>query len=219
MKGLLKNNFMGVNENIKLLFPLAVLLGIVTSVTGSSSLLSIFSLAFPPILAILVVLCLRKESLSKWYKYKITLPVKRKTIVQSYYISHLCWCIISMAAVTFFMIITVIIHGNQYFYYGFRDAVTLILGGGVLAIFTGAVFYPLYYYLGAGKIEIIAIISMILAIAVIAGISILINVLVGGKGVSDTTYYISLLAIVCITGLAYTGSCLLSCHIFQSKEY
>lgn len=117
------------------------------------------------------------------------------------------------------MIITVSIHGNQYFYYGFRDAVTLILGGGVIAIFIGAVFYPLYYYLEAGKIEIIAIISLIISIAIIAGISILINILVGDKGVSDITYYISLLVIVCITGLAYTGSCLLSCHIFQLKEY
>lgn len=115
MKGLLKNNFMGVIENLKLLFPLTIIFGIIVSVTGNASLLSIYSLSIAPILSILVVLCMRKETLSKWYKYKLSLPVKRNDIVQSYYISHLCWCIGGMAIVTFFMLLTVIVHGNQYF--------------------------------------------------------------------------------------------------------
>lgn len=99
MKGLLKNNFMGVIENIKILFPIIFVLGIVVSATGSASLLGIFSLTLTPVLSILIVLCLRKESLSKWYKYKLSLPVKRNQIVKSYYISHLCWCIAGMVSV------------------------------------------------------------------------------------------------------------------------
>lgn len=39
MKGLLKNNFMGVLENIKILIPLVLLFGILVSATGSASLL------------------------------------------------------------------------------------------------------------------------------------------------------------------------------------
>ena len=175
MKGLLKNNFIGVIENLKLLFPLAIILGIIVSITGSASLLSIYSLSITPILLLLVVLCMRKETLSKWDKYKISLPVRRNDIVKSYYIIHLCWCIGGMAIVTFFMFLTVIIHGNQYFYYGFRDAVTLILGGGILAIFIGSFFYPLHYFLGVEKIEITAIISLVVSVAVIVGISLLIN--------------------------------------------
>ena len=56
MKGLLKNNFMGVIENLKLLFPLTIIFGIIVSVTGNASLLSIYSLSIAPILSILVVL-------------------------------------------------------------------------------------------------------------------------------------------------------------------
>ena len=37
MKGLLKNNFMGVIENLKLLFPLTIIFGIIVSVTGANS--------------------------------------------------------------------------------------------------------------------------------------------------------------------------------------
>lgn len=120
MKGLLKNNFIGVIENLKLLFPLAIIFGIIVSITGNASLLSIYSLSITPILLLLVVLCMRKETLSKWDKYKISLPVRRNDIVKSYYTIHLCWCIGGMAIVTFFMFLTVIIHGNQYFYYGLR---------------------------------------------------------------------------------------------------
>ena len=54
MKGLLKNNFMGVIENLKLLFPLTIIFGIIVSVTGNASLLSIYSLSIAPILSILV---------------------------------------------------------------------------------------------------------------------------------------------------------------------
>jgi len=218
MKGLLKNNFMGVIENVKLLFPLAILFGFIVSVTGNASLLSIYSLSITPIFSILVVLCMRKETLSKWYKYKISLPVKRNNIIQSYYISHLCWCIGGMTIVTFFMLLTVIIHGNQYFYYGFRDAITLILGGGILAIFIGSFFYPLYYFLGVEKIEITAIISLIVSVAIIVGISLLINIFIGGN-VSDTTYYISLIVILIITCLTFVCSYLLSAFIYEKKEF
>ena len=82
MKGLLKNNFIGVIENLKLLFPLAIIFGIIVSITGNASLLSIYSLSITPILLLLVVLCMRKETLSKWDKYKISLPVRRNDIVK-----------------------------------------------------------------------------------------------------------------------------------------
>ena len=205
-------------ENIKILFTLSIILGIIVSVTGDASLLSIYSLSVTPILSILAVLCLRKETLSKWYKYKISLPVKRNKIVQSYYISHLCWCIGGMAIVTVFMLLTVIIHGNQYFYYGFRDAITLILGGGILALFVGSIFYPLYYFLGVEKIEITAIISLVISVAIIVGISLLINILLHGD-VSDTTYYISLIVILIITCLTFACSYLLSALKKKKKEF
>ena len=76
------------------------------------------------------------------------------------------------------MTITILIHGNQYFYYGFRDAFTLVLGGGILAIFIGSVFYPLYF-LGTEKTEITAILSVIISVAILVGISVLINIFLG----------------------------------------
>ena len=55
MKGLLKNNFMGLTENIKILFPLLIILGSIVLVTGDASLLSIYSLSVTPILSIIIL--------------------------------------------------------------------------------------------------------------------------------------------------------------------
>jgi len=144
MKGLLRNNFYGIIENVKIVIAIVMILGIVLLITGEATLLSAFSLMAPPIIAILMISCLRKESASKWEKYKLTLPIRRKDIIESQYISHTIWSIAGVAVVAVFMAFTVIIHGDQYFYYGFRDAITLVLGGGILAILIGAISYPLY---------------------------------------------------------------------------
>mgnify|MGYP002242746049 CR=1 FL=1 len=176
MKGLLKNNFIGVIENLKLLFPLAIIFGIIVSITGNASLLSIYSLSITPILLLLVVLCMRKETLSKWDKYKISLPVRRNDIVKSYYTIHLCWCIGGMAIVTFFMFLTVIIHGNQYFLLWLsRCGYTYFRRWYLGDFYWFHFFILLYYFLVVEKIEITAIISLVVSVAVIVGISLLIK--------------------------------------------
>lgn len=177
MKGLLKNNLYGVIENIKIVFAFITLLGMALLFTGEASLLNIFSLIVAPVVAVLTISCLRKESSSKWSKYKLTLPVKRKEIVKGQYISHFLISLAGMLTVALFILLTVLIHGNQYFYYGFRDAVTLILLGGILSILIGAIAYPLYYLWGAERTEIILVLSVVLSIAVIMGLSIFVNFL------------------------------------------
>ena len=117
MKGLLKNNFYGVIENLKIALAFVMLVGVLLLITGEATLLSAFSLIAPPIIALLMVSCVRKESASKWEKYKLTLPVRRKAIIESQYISHTIWSISGVVIVAVFMTLTVFIHGDQYFYY------------------------------------------------------------------------------------------------------
>lgn len=66
MKGLLKNNFYGVIENLKIALAFVMLVGVLLLITGEATLLSAFSLIAPPIIALLMVSCVRKESASKW---------------------------------------------------------------------------------------------------------------------------------------------------------
>ena len=113
----------------------------------------------------------------------------------------------------------VLIHGNQYFYYGFRDAITLIMCGGVIAILIGAIAYPLYYIWGSGKTEIVSILSLLGAVVIIVGLSIIVNITLGDTAVSDMLYYISLIVILFISLLVFEGSCIISCALFKHKEY
>lgn len=219
MRGLLKNNFYGVMDNLKILFGLTGLLGLALLITGDAALLGIFSLLSVPLLGAAMISCMRKESASKWCKYKLTLPVRKKEIVKSQYISHLIWTMAGTGIVALFLLLTVLIHGDRYFYYGFRDAVTLILGGGVLAVFMGAVSYPLYYWWGGEKTEVILLLSVLVSGAVIGGLSLLINTLTGEGMVSDTEYYLSLLVILGVAAAAFAGSYYLTSWIFRQKEY
>ena len=127
---------------------------------------------------------------------------------------HFAVCVI----VAVFMTLTVFIHGDQYFYYGFRDAITLVLGGGILAILIGAFSYPFYYLWGAEKTEVILIISVIGSISIVFALTILVNTFSDGN-VSDTLYYISLVVVTTITIITYIFSCVLTKRIFQHCEY
>lgn len=218
MKGLLRNNFYGIVENVKIVIAVVVIFGIVLLITGEATLLPAFSLIAPPIIAVLMISCLRKESASKWEKYKLTLPIRRKSIIESQYISHTIWSIAGVVVVAVFMAFTVIIHGDQYFYYGFRDAITLVLGGGILAILIGAISYPLYYLWGAEKTEVILVIGVIGSIGIVFILTMLVNTFSDGN-VSDTLYYISLVIVTAVTIIAYVSSYFISKFIFQKREY
>ena len=144
-------------------------------------------------------------------------PSGSNSLILSYH--YLIYVYIIFCYVALFILLTILIHGDRYFYYGFRDAVTLILGGGVLAVFMGAVSYPLYYWWGGEKTEVILLLSVLVSGAVIGGLSLLINTLTGEGMVSDTEYYLSLLVILGVTAAAFAGPYYLTSWIFRQKEY
>ena len=95
---------------------------------------------------------------------------------------------------------------------------TLILGGGILALFMGAIAYPLYYWWGEEKTEIIIALAILGAVAVILALSMGINFLTGEGGVTDTQYYVSLAVILLIALADYTKSYLLNTQINKKTE-
>ncbi len=192
MKGLLKSCFFGIKGNLRVIGAAAVILGGICLIMGDPSAVGIFPFLPAPVLGAAAVACLRRESASRWSRYKITLPVRS---------------------------LALIIHGNIYFYYGFRDVLTLILGGGILAVFMGAIAYPLYYWWGEEKTEVIIALAILGAVAVILALSMLINFLTGEGGVTDTQYYVSLAVILLIALAAYAGSCFLSAQIYEKTEW
>ena len=218
MNGLLKHSFYGIKDGVKIVLIFLFILGVILLITGNAIVLNLFSWLSAPIFALLAYSSLRKGSASKWQKYQLTLPVKRSELIKAQYISHLYCSLCGMLLVVFFMALAVLLHGNQYFYYGLRDAITLVFGGGMIAMLIGVIAYPLYYLWGAERNEIILVLSVVGAIGIVLALSLVINWVIGDD-VSNLKYYISLFFMLSITALAFGLSYFLSCQIFRHKEY
>lgn len=218
MKGLLKNIFWGTWDSIKIAAVSATVIGVILVITGNAGLLSAFTVLVPPVLSALIFSGLRKEDASKWIKYQITFPVRRGEIVTSQYIAHSAGSFAGTIIVSAFMGLTVLVHGNQYFYYGFRDAITLIITGAVIAFLMGAISYPLYYLWGAERTELILAASVLGSVGFIILLTGIANLLSDGR-VTDVEYYFNLVVDIMITAVAYILSHRISIRLFQKKEF
>ena len=89
MKGLLKNNFYATLSNAKVFAAIMLLLGIFVVAMDNKipSLIIGYMLLAMIGFSLNSIASLRKESATKWSKYKLTTPVKRSAIVQSYFLS------------------------------------------------------------------------------------------------------------------------------------
>ncbi len=217
--GLLKNNLYAALANIKLFLAFLAVMGGALLITGNGTLLTAFSLISAPAFALLAISCLRKEAASKWSKYKLTFPISRKEIIKSQFQSHMIGTAFGVLLAAVFMGLTVLIHGNLYFYYGFRDAITLLIGSGVLAFLMGAISYPMFYFWGAERMEAILAIGMLGSVGIALGLTWIINFMVGFGQVDDFQYYMSMAFIVAVTLAALALSFALSVMIFRKKEY
>lgn len=218
MNGLLKNNFYSTLGSLKLFLCFLLLLSISVFVTGSSVLLFTFATIAAPGLSLLSIAGLRKEAASKWYKHKLSFPVKRKEIIHSFYISHTICTILGVILTTTVFVITVIFHGNNYFDLGLRDAITLITAGGVVSLIVGAIFCPLFYCVGAEKTEVIIVISFADAVGFLMFITWIINLMNGFQSVSDFQYYMSLLIVWIAAIVVFFLSSIIANVVYRRKE-
>jgi hypothetical protein len=91
--------------------------------------------------------------------------------------------------------------------------------GVIIAVFIGALVYPMYYYFGAMKAELILLVGTLGAVAIVRGLSLLINTLLGEEQISTITYVNSVGIILVVAFIGYALSYFVTCRIFAVKEY
>ena len=214
MKGLLKNNFLTVYSNAKVFSIFMLILGLFVVAVISQPLLIGYVLLSMVGFSVNAITCIKKELISKWGKYKLTLPVKRATIVKSYFISQLIWLLVGILYAGIVISLSWALHGCPYD--NSIDVVSIFALGISVSIFTGAFFFPLLYLGGEERSDVFLVISLLCGIGVVLGIISVLNLyLVPGVITILLSAAILLLSSLLMFSLSYP----LTVRIYHKKEY
>lgn len=214
MKGLLRNNFFTVWANAKIFSIFMFILGIFVVAVRSQSFQIGYVLIGMVGFSVNAIVVVKNEFISKWGKYKLTLPVKRADIVKSYFINQIIWLLVG----TFF---SGIVMGLSWRLHGCPfdqsvDALTMVALGISISLFMGAIFFPLFYLGGAERSDVFLVITLLCAFGIDWMIVTVINELLE----PGTTTILLGAAILLVCGmLAFSISYLITVSIFKRKEY
>jgi hypothetical protein len=219
MKGLLRNGFYGVIDGARILLLLFLALGVTLLITGNATLFVVFALSSATLLACNSASSFRKEASTKWIKYALTTPVRKRDIIKSRYISHAYWALLGIALPLLFVFIAIAIHGNKFFYFEVRDPVAYFCLGFGIALFMGSILYPLLYFWGTDKNELFLIMSLLGAIGLSIGIITLLNANTMPDTMTDTEFFTGMIIYLTTAIIAYILSYFLTVLIYKRKEY
>ena len=214
MKGLLRNNFFAVCANAKVFSIFMLLFGIFTVSVISQSLLIGFVIIAIVGFSVSAISISKNEFVSKWAKYKLTLPVKRADIIISAFINQIFWLLIGMFFAGTGMSLSWLLHGCLFDQP--IDILSMFALGISISLFMGAVFFPLFYLGGEEKSEIFLVISLLCAFAVDFTIISIYNNL-SEPGVISILFGNAVLLTCSL--IIFALSCLLTISIFKRKEY
>lgn len=218
MKGLLKNNFYAALPNMKVFSFIMLLLGSfvvamdnkIPSLIIGYMLLGMIGYSFNSIAS------LQKESAGKWSKYKLTVPVKRAAIVQSYFLSLLLWLIVGIIFAGIGVALSIMLHGFPFD----KDTdifILFVIGSGI-SLLMSAIFFPLYYLGGEVRNEVFLFISFLCSFGLVNGLSTLINILVPTPMNTMQIILSGIIILVCSL-FVFALSCVFTVYIYHKKEY
>lgn len=143
MKGLLKNNFFTVWANAKVFSVFMLVIGIFIVAVRSQS----FQIGYGMIgivgFSVNAVIVVKNEFVSKWGKYKLTLPVKRADIVRSYFINQIIWMLAGTLFVGMEIGLSWLLHGCPFDQP--IDVLSMAALGISISLFMGAMFFPFLF--------------------------------------------------------------------------
>lgn len=211
MKGLFINNFYSSIGNIKLFLTIVLAAAAFVLVTGNPTAQELFVYITITALSINGVVSSRKDAISNWNKFEITMPIKRKDIIKSKYMSYVFWLGIGTALAFVVTMVTILIHRNSNLLYETSNFYSMFVLGIGISLFTGALFFPIAYIVGIDKSETILIISVLFAIGLAVIILTVLNQFI-------TYFIIRMVIFVIICIVFFAVSYILTLGIYTKKE-
>ncbi|MGG4146883.1 ABC-2 transporter permease [Paenibacillus algorifonticola] len=212
MRGLLRNNFYSMASNIRLSLIMAGFLSLVPLVLKESA-------AIPMILSIQIFLfvvntgtSLRVDETSKWNKFELTLPIRRRTIIGAKYVSFtlliLLGVMMSLLTLGFVYVAGFELDPKIVIYsYGF---------GLTLSITLVSLMYPIMLKIGTEKNELVVFFSGFAAIGMMLVLAALLAPVTGGMQLRHP-----LVGMIssCMATILFVISYFVSVHIHRNKEF
>lgn len=155
MKGLIRNNLYSMENSILIAFIISIFLAIVPFGGVNPTLLPMIISIQIFVFVVNIGTSLRADETAKWSKFELTLPIKRSNLVLAKYVSIIILILMGIVMGTATMVLSSYYDhavSHSALIYGFEYGLTL-------SIFSTSIMYPLSLKLGAGKSEIIFIIS------------------------------------------------------------
>ena len=212
MKGLIRNNFYSMENNIKISFIIALFLLVVAFFARHSAVIQMIIAMQLFIFIVNVGTPLHTDVVSKWNKFELTLPVKRNDIIKAKYIS---FAVLFLFGIIMGSITAISICVSS----GFSDIQSVLYGyefGLTLSATTAGIMFPLMLKIGTEKNEIIMILSAIASIGLLLLVSAVLTPLTGEMNIKH-----SLVGIVStiVALVIFVSSYFVSVRIYHHKEF
>lgn len=214
MKGLLRNNLYATLSSAKVFSGFMILFGIFVVAVISQSLQIGYVMIGIIGFSVNAITITKNEFISKWGKYKLTLPVKRTDIVKSLFLNQIIWLLGGTLFVGIEISLSWLFHGCPFDQA--IDVLTMFALGVSLSLFMGAIFFPLLYVGGEEKSEVFLVISLLCAFGIDFSIVSVVNDLMK-PGIASIVC--GALTLIICSLLAFALSYLLTAKIFKKKEY
>lgn len=216
MNGLLRNNFYTALSSTKAFSAAMGFLGIFVIAVISQPLLIGYTMLSMVGFSLISILGLHKEHVSKWGKYKLTVPVKRREIVKSYFISQLMWLFVGTVLAIIVIGLSILLHGFPFDRN--IDLLMIVTIGIAVNLLMNAIFFPLHYLGDDEKNEVFLIISLLCAIGIVMGLSSFINWFFG-PNMTTLQMLIGISIIILCAVISFAASFPITATIFKKKEY
>lgn len=176
MKGLFRDCIYKAISSIKILLYVLLVLGIIIVGFIDNQLIiqGYICVIFVSIPAC-ALLSIRKDIDSKWYKYELSLPVKKTRIIDVKYLSVAFWILISSILAIIYTISVICVKGYKYFDFGISDILTIFCISFSFSLIMCSIFYLCLYLLSMDKSDVLILVSIIFAIVYIIGVTYLLN--------------------------------------------
>lgn len=215
MKGLLRNNLLAAFSNAMIFSVFMLLWGIFIMAFPDRDLFIGFGLSGMAGFSINGIFCIQRESCSRWSKYKLTAPIRRTDIIKSYYTAQLVWLFWGMLFAAAASVLSSRVF-RRWAFDLYTDLPMFALGISI-SLFLCAIFFPLFCWSRENRGEVFLVIALLCAIAVDAGLVMLLNMLLPEPG--EITILCGTVAMTGCSALAFALSYPLTAHIYRKKEF